>query len=128
MKSFTYKDWDVKLVAFLYDLMRDDLPLGRVEEIVRNCEKTLRGEPLSEVTFTNGNLAAYAAELAERLLQDDSDGSHDCGHGCAWTAVSATPLSQAEAVFVAAPECPEHGTGKGRPFPTNSTKAVSILR
>ena len=50
-----------KLVSFLYDLMRDHLPPGTVEELVRASED----EP--EVTYTNGWLAKYAEDLANRL-------------------------------------------------------------
>ena len=48
------------MVAFLYELMRDHLPLGKVEELVRNS-------PKMEYVFTNGFLANYAKDLAERL-------------------------------------------------------------
>lgn len=52
---------DSKLVSFLYELMRDHLPPGKVEEIVRASE----GE--SNVVYTNGWLAQYAQDLANRL-------------------------------------------------------------
>lgn len=51
------------LVSFLYDLMRDHLPCGKVEEIVR--ESLHEGE----TRFTNGYLANYAEDLAVRLLK-----------------------------------------------------------
>ncbi len=50
-----------KLVSFLYELMRDHLPAGTVEKIVRASE----GE--SNVVYTNGWLAQYAEYLANRL-------------------------------------------------------------
>lgn len=50
-----------KLVSFLYELMRDHLPTGTVEEIVRASEQE------SEVIYTNGWLAQYAEDLANRL-------------------------------------------------------------
>lgn len=50
-----------KLVSFLYELMRDHLPVGTVEELVRASEQE------SEVVYTNGWLAQYAEDLANRL-------------------------------------------------------------
>jgi len=50
-----------KLVSFLYELMRDHLPPGKVEEIVRNsCQP-------EECYYTNGYLANYAKDIANRL-------------------------------------------------------------
>jgi hypothetical protein len=53
-----------RLVAFLYDLMRDNLPVGTVEQLVRNNEPIGLGEM---VTYSNKYLATYARELAIRL-------------------------------------------------------------
>lgn len=53
-----------RLITFLYELMRDHLPAGKVEEIVRASEDE------SEVTYTNGWLAQYAEDLAKRLSED----------------------------------------------------------
>jgi hypothetical protein len=50
-----------KLVSFLYELMRDHLPTGEVEALVRASED----EP--KCTYTNGWLAQYAEDLAKRL-------------------------------------------------------------
>jgi hypothetical protein len=50
-----------RLVSFLYELMRDHLPPGVVEEIVRASDS----EP--NVVYTNGWLAQYAEHLANRL-------------------------------------------------------------
>ena len=50
-----------RLVSFLYELMRDHLPPGVIEEIVRASE----GE--SDVVYTNGWLAQYAQDIANRL-------------------------------------------------------------
>jgi hypothetical protein len=50
-----------RLVSFLYELMRDHVPLGVVEEIVQASEK----EP--DVLYTNGWLAKYAEDIANRL-------------------------------------------------------------
>lgn len=49
-----------KLVSFLYELMRDKITPGVVEELVNNSQQT-------PVEFTNGYLANYAKHLAERL-------------------------------------------------------------
>lgn len=51
---------DSKLVSFLYELMRDHLPPGQVEAIVRASQ-----EP--DCQYTNGWLAQYAQDLANRL-------------------------------------------------------------
>lgn len=53
-------DSNSRLVSFLYDLLRDHLPAGKVEELVRNAQKT-------PVRFTNGFIANYAEDLAKRL-------------------------------------------------------------
>lgn len=50
-----------KLVSFLYVLMRDHLPTGDVESLIRESED----DP--DVTYTNGWLAKYAENLANRL-------------------------------------------------------------
>jgi hypothetical protein len=52
---------DSVLVEFLYVLLRDELPAGKVEELVRSVEG--RGM----VMYTNGWLAKYAEDLASRL-------------------------------------------------------------
>lgn len=57
----TSYETDSKLVSFLYTLLRDELPAGVVERLVRDAEV---GE---KVTLTNGDLARYAVELADRL-------------------------------------------------------------
>ncbi len=53
-------DIDSRLVSFLYELMRDHLTPGQVEEIAKNSQE-------SKVEYTNGWLARYAADLATRL-------------------------------------------------------------
>lgn len=50
-----------RLVSFLYDLMRDHLPPGKVEELVQNAED------VPDVAYTNGWLAKYAEDLSNRL-------------------------------------------------------------
>lgn len=51
-------------VSFLYELMRDHLPAGTVEELVRRNEMVSES---NEAQFTNGHLAQYAQHLADRL-------------------------------------------------------------
>lgn len=50
-----------RLISFLYELMRDHLPPGVIEEIVQASED----DP--DVLYTNGWLAKYAEDLANRL-------------------------------------------------------------
>ncbi len=56
-----------KLASFLYDLMRDHLPCGVVQELV--------GKADSDTTYTNGYLAEYARYLSEILGSDTSASS-----------------------------------------------------
>lgn len=49
-----------KLVSFLYELMRDHVPQGILEKLVIESQT-------SEVKYTNGWLASYAADIAKRL-------------------------------------------------------------
>lgn len=49
-----------KLVSFLYTLMRDYLPVADVETLVQNSHS----EP---TLYTNGWLARYAEDLANRI-------------------------------------------------------------
>jgi hypothetical protein len=51
------------LTSFLYQLIRDELPAGKVEKIVRD----VLSEGDKEVLFTNGWLAQYANNLAEMI-------------------------------------------------------------
>jgi hypothetical protein len=50
-----------KVVSFLYELIRDHLPAGVVEKIVRNSMAE------EETVYCNGYLAEYAKEIASRL-------------------------------------------------------------
>jgi hypothetical protein len=52
-----------RLTSFLYELMRDHLPLGVVEKLV--CDSME-----SDVAYTNGWLAKYAEDLAKRLKEE----------------------------------------------------------
>lgn len=60
------------LVAFLYELMRDQVPVGVVERIVLTDEnaRTAHDDDPFEYVLTNGHLAAYAEEVAARLVGD----------------------------------------------------------
>jgi len=58
--TITYAD---PLTSFLYQLLRDHLPAGEVEKIV--CDVIAEGGV--EVTFTNGWLAKYANNLADKI-------------------------------------------------------------
>ncbi len=51
-----------KLVGFLYILMRDHVPPGNVESIIRDVKD------LKEYSFSNGWLANYAIDIADRLM------------------------------------------------------------
>lgn len=48
-----------RLASFLYDLLRDHLPAGEVERLVREADP--------DVQYTNGWLAEYARDLSRRL-------------------------------------------------------------
>jgi len=56
---------DRKLVAFLYVLARDHLPLGVIEEI--DTAKVRQQGDYSTVDYTNGWLLQWAENLADRL-------------------------------------------------------------
>jgi len=49
-------------VSFLYQLMRDELPPGRVEQIMRDSL-------VSNVTYSNGWLARHAEFVAKQLTE-----------------------------------------------------------
>jgi hypothetical protein len=58
---------DEPLVSFLYELMRDHVPAGVVEQILLNS-------PPGRTKFTNGYLARYAREAAYRLRPGQPEG------------------------------------------------------
>jgi hypothetical protein len=53
-----------KLVIFLYLLMRDELPIGKVENLLQHVEKAGNAQ---RALFSGEFLAAYAKEMAARL-------------------------------------------------------------
>lgn len=55
-----------KLVSFLYQLMRDHVPTGIIEKIVIDSD-----DP--DVTYTNGWLAKYAENIANRLMSEEEE-------------------------------------------------------
>lgn len=59
------------LVSFLYELMRDQVPTGVVERIVGMDEDVRMAHQDEDGPFefvlSNGHLARYAEEVAERL-------------------------------------------------------------
>lgn len=57
-------DIDSKLVSFLYQLMRDHLNCADVEELVQDSMHE------GETKYTNGYLARYAEDVANRLTND----------------------------------------------------------
>jgi ATP-dependent Clp protease ATP-binding subunit ClpA len=59
------------LVTFLYLIIRDHLPAGTVEAVVREVSNDQQ-----PTTFTNGYLAQYAQDLAERLQPPPNQDSH----------------------------------------------------
>jgi len=61
---------DGKLVDFLYTLMRDHLPIGTVESLVREAEIDCASNDCEINEYSNGWLALYAKNLSDRLTKD----------------------------------------------------------
>lgn len=59
---------DDRLTSFLYELMRDHVPPGEVEKLVRDLELDDSHGNTSSL-FSNGWLACYAEDLAKRLTR-----------------------------------------------------------
>jgi len=55
-----------KVVAFVYELLRDHLPSADIEKCVLNST----GPNTEEFIFTNGYLTKYAIDVAKRLSQE----------------------------------------------------------
>lgn len=53
-----------KLVGFLYDLMRDYIPPGIIEELIQKSEDICQS---NQCLYSNGWLARYAVDIAKRL-------------------------------------------------------------
>lgn len=53
------------MVAFLYELMRDHVTPGKMEAVLMNT--TLCSGNKTTYTLSNGALAEYAADIADRL-------------------------------------------------------------
>lgn|SRR5690606_32968157 len=62
------------LVSFLYELMRDHLPCGTVEKLVND-----ENPNNIDIEFSNGYLARYAEDLANRLINSVKN-EHDYEH------------------------------------------------
>ena len=58
-------DW---LTGMLYTLMRDAVPTGEMERIVKDMEQEDR---TGTTVYSNGHLARYAKELADRIRVSD---------------------------------------------------------
>lgn len=52
---------DDRLTSFLYDLMRDHIQPSAVEKLVRDADPN--------ILYTNGWLASYAKDVADRLRE-----------------------------------------------------------
>lgn len=73
--DYPAEDW---LTSFLYELMRDAAPPGEVERVVRHIEQ----EPKDgDNRYSNGWLAQYAKNLADRLRSVGQKGDDDVQHG-----------------------------------------------
>lgn len=55
------------LVAFLYTLIRDDVPPGRIEDIMQNITADILNSKRHEFSYSNGWLASYCKDIAKRL-------------------------------------------------------------
>jgi hypothetical protein len=79
------------LVTFLYLLMRDYLPAGRIEELVTESEKTLtEGGAL----LSGAYVAAYAQELAGRLVPRRERAENNSPTGRPVAPIIVKPLDQ----------------------------------
>lgn len=64
------------LVSFLYELMRDHVPCGTVEKLVKDANPYN-----ANIEFSNGYLAQYAEDLANRLINNEKlKNEHDYEH------------------------------------------------
>lgn len=59
-----------RLVAFLYDMMRDYVPVGEVERWLQDAEKV---HSSLDVTYSNEYLEAYARSIVQRMESFESE-------------------------------------------------------
>ena len=57
------------LTAFLYTLMRDEIPVGKLEKIIKDLEDN----NVENVQYSNGWLTEYANDLEKRLTENIED-------------------------------------------------------
>ncbi len=63
---------DERLVGFLYILMRDRLPVGKVSRIINeHCQHA----PDAQVTYSNKDLERIARQMAEALSSKQKESS-----------------------------------------------------
>ncbi len=60
---------DSKLVGFIYDLLRDKIPPGEMERILKDG-KTSNVNENNPVYYSNGWIANYALDIANRLSDE----------------------------------------------------------
>lgn len=53
-----------RLEAFIYLLIRDHMPAGRLEKVIMEVEN------IEKAQFTNGYLAKYAKLLSNRIIEN----------------------------------------------------------
>lgn len=81
------------LTAFFYDLLRDHMTIGVIEPLISEAEKFAARKSL----FSNGWLASYAADIAERLRAAELEALE-------------AQIARAFSVFeMARKQAPEHG-------------------
>jgi hypothetical protein len=74
----------VLLTAFIHDLIRDYLPVGKVEHILKDMDDHLwvihRGDTLSRtvkvIDYENAHLEALSMNLAKRILGEEYWNGH----------------------------------------------------
>jgi hypothetical protein len=89
------------MVSFLYVLLRDHLPAGAVESIVReHVEKSAKCIGGLRTVYSNEFLEAYARELANRIAVEKKFNPEDRNP------MTDAPCTLASGGFIAAPEKP----------------------
>lgn len=59
-----------RLVAFLYELARDEVPMGALEDIINRIAELPAEKVPGPYLFTNGWLAQWAQDTADRLTEE----------------------------------------------------------